>query len=404
MKKYNFDVVVIGGGLAGVWTHSLLKKAGYSCCLLEKKSIGGEQSLLSQGIIHKGMKYLLGKFLPDIAGNLWQTAELWDAALSGKGELNLSETEIYTEKQLIWQSQGFLASFFTKGSQKIFQSQVQKLAPLELPFWLDKQKTAFWVKEKVINSHSLFQNFYSQQKEDYYGIDALKKIQIFNNSISLELGGVLLEAQKIILAAGRGNIALAEKLNIKQKIQLRPLKMLAVKFTPAKQRVGGVKNSTNAENFKIYGHCIGQSAKPLFSISTHSRKSHYGKNSELVYYLGGKIAEDGVGGSNEMLVAKAKELVAKNTKLKLEEAEWRCIKVDRAEPEQKKGGLPDAAFAECFDKAVLCFPVKLALVPQMALAIKNLLKKEKILPLYPQKKIQELPQAKLGGAFWETLF
>ena len=163
MKKY-FDIVVIGGGIAGVWTHSLLKKAGYSCCLLEKKTIGGEQSLVSQGIIHKGMKYLLGKFIPDIAGNLLPIAKLWDAALSGKGELDLSDTEIYTEQQLIWQSQSLLSSFFISplldsAAKKIFQSQVQKLKPLEYPFWLEKNKAAFWVKEKVINSHSLFKNF-----------------------------------------------------------------------------------------------------------------------------------------------------------------------------------------------------------------------------------------------------
>ena len=60
IEKNNFDIVVIGGGIAGVWTHSLLKKTGYSFCLLEKKSIGGEQSLVSQGIIHKGMKYFTG--------------------------------------------------------------------------------------------------------------------------------------------------------------------------------------------------------------------------------------------------------------------------------------------------------------------------------------------------------
>ena len=58
----------------------------------QNKARGGEQSLVSQGIIHKGMKYLLGKFIPDIAGNLLPIAKLWDANLSGKGELVLSDT------------------------------------------------------------------------------------------------------------------------------------------------------------------------------------------------------------------------------------------------------------------------------------------------------------------------
>ena len=62
------------------------------------------RAVVSQGIIQKGMKYLL-KFIPEIAGNLLPIAKLWDAALTGKGELDLSDNKIYTEQQLIWQSQ-----------------------------------------------------------------------------------------------------------------------------------------------------------------------------------------------------------------------------------------------------------------------------------------------------------
>ena len=346
-------------------------------------------------------KIIIGKLLPDIAGNLLQTAELWDSALSGKGEIDLSETEIYTEKQLIWQSQAFLSSFFTSSlldlsAKEIFQSQVQKLSPLEYPFWLEQKKKAFWLKEKVINNHSLFQNFYKQQKKNYYQIGAIKNIHICDNFISLETGDVLLKAQKIILAAGQGNVALAKKFRIKQKIQLRPLKMLAVKLS--------LENISNERSPKIYGHCIGKSTKPLFSISTHKRK-----DGGLVYYLGGKIAEDGVGEEDSKLITEVKEQLKKNTKFKWEGAEWKSIKIDRAEPEQKKGRLPDEAFIKCFDKTILCFPVKLALAPQMALDVRNLLKKEKIIPMIKQSKIQknriqELSQAKLSKPFWETLF
>ena len=401
MKKYNFDIVVIGGGIAGVWTHSLLKKAGYSCCLLEKKTIGGEQSLVSQGIIHKGMKYLLGKFIPDIAGNLLPIAKLWDAALSGKGELDLSDTEIYTEQQLIWQSQSLLSSFFISplldsAAKKIFQSQVQKLKPLEYPFWLEKNKAAFWVKEKVINSHSLFKNFYNQQKENYYQASEITEIKSSGDFISLKVGDVVLRTQKIILAAGMGNIALAKKFQIKQRIQLRPLKMLAVKFFPAPKEL---ENTESQGSAKIYGHCVGAAIKPLFSISTHKRKDN-----GLVYYLGGKIAEDGVNKEDNGLIAEAKKLLKKNTGLKLKGAEWQSIKIDRAEPEQKRGRLPDESFVKNFDKTILCFPVKLALAPQMAWAVREMLKKEKIKPRFKQSKIQELPKVKLKEPFWETLF
>ena len=85
-------------------------------------------------------------------------------------------------------------------------------------------------------------------------------------------------------------------------------------------------------------------------------------------------------------------------------AEWQSIKIDRAEPEQKRGRLPDESFVKNFDKTILCFPVKLALAPQMAWAVREMLKKEKIKPRFKQSKIQELPKAKLKEPFWETLF
>ena len=51
-----------------------------------------------------------------------------------------------------------------------------------------------------------------------------------------------------------GNIALAKKFQIKQRIQLRPLKMLAVKFFPAPKEL---KNTESQGSAKIYGHCVG---------------------------------------------------------------------------------------------------------------------------------------------------
>ena len=66
-----------------------------------------------------------------------------------------------------------------------------------------------------------------------------------------------------------GNIALAKKFQIKQRIQLRPLKMLAVKFFPAPKEL---ENTESQGSAKIYGHCVGAAIKPLFSISTQQKK------------------------------------------------------------------------------------------------------------------------------------
>ena len=54
------DVTIIGGGIAGLWLFRRLNNMGYTrLCLLENETLGGGQTIKSQGIIHGGIKYAL---------------------------------------------------------------------------------------------------------------------------------------------------------------------------------------------------------------------------------------------------------------------------------------------------------------------------------------------------------
>src|SRR5690606_11727556 len=53
------DVLIVGGGIAGLWLDARLRRAGFATLLVEKGSLGGGQSVKSQGIIHGGTKYAL---------------------------------------------------------------------------------------------------------------------------------------------------------------------------------------------------------------------------------------------------------------------------------------------------------------------------------------------------------
>ena len=48
------DVVIFGGGAAGLWTLDELHRAGRSVVLLESGDLGAGQTIASQGIIHGG--------------------------------------------------------------------------------------------------------------------------------------------------------------------------------------------------------------------------------------------------------------------------------------------------------------------------------------------------------------
>ena len=53
------DVLVVGGGSAGLWLIDELRRTGRSAVLVESASLGSGQTIASQGILHGGMKHYL---------------------------------------------------------------------------------------------------------------------------------------------------------------------------------------------------------------------------------------------------------------------------------------------------------------------------------------------------------
>lgn len=62
-NQINVDIVIIGGGIAGLWLLNRLSNSGYNALLFEQDKLGGGQSIASQGMIHGGIKYALGGML-----------------------------------------------------------------------------------------------------------------------------------------------------------------------------------------------------------------------------------------------------------------------------------------------------------------------------------------------------
>jgi len=57
--RTELDVLVLGGGIAGLWTLDTLHRRGYRVALLEQARLGQGQSIQAQGIVHGGGKYAL---------------------------------------------------------------------------------------------------------------------------------------------------------------------------------------------------------------------------------------------------------------------------------------------------------------------------------------------------------
>ena len=59
MNLLDVEVVIFGGGIAGLWLLDELHRAGMTTLLLEAHELGSGQTIASQGIIHGGLIALL---------------------------------------------------------------------------------------------------------------------------------------------------------------------------------------------------------------------------------------------------------------------------------------------------------------------------------------------------------
>jgi glycerol-3-phosphate dehydrogenase len=91
------DVLIVGAGVAGLWLNARLRRQGFSTVLVESASLGGGQSVKSQGIIHGGAKYALHGALTGASEAIADMPRRWREALAGNGELDLSGVRLLSE-------------------------------------------------------------------------------------------------------------------------------------------------------------------------------------------------------------------------------------------------------------------------------------------------------------------
>src|SRR3990167_9045563 len=118
-KTASADIVIFGGGIAGLWLLYRLRQYGLSAILFESGSLGGGQTHKSQGIIHGGMKYALQGLLTNESQCLADMPARWRACLQGEGDINLSGVPILSSKQYLWTPNKFtskVAGFFASAA------------------------------------------------------------------------------------------------------------------------------------------------------------------------------------------------------------------------------------------------------------------------------------------------
>ena len=106
---YSTNIVIFGGGIAGLWLLNRMQNEGYRPILFETEALGGRQTLSSQGIIHGGLKYALSGSLNKAAQTVANLPNRWRRCLNGNGEIDLTGVELLNEHYYMW-SHGSLRS------------------------------------------------------------------------------------------------------------------------------------------------------------------------------------------------------------------------------------------------------------------------------------------------------
>jgi len=244
----------------------------------------------------------------------------------------------------------------------------------------------------VLDVHSLLQALLKPYQDKILKTpDLPTQWQLDNGQIqSVQFGEALqIKAQHFVLTAGEGTQDLLNALNIKQPaMQCRPLQMLLCKATDPQRTLP-----------KIYAHSLGSGSKPIATISSHPDKT-----GNIVWYLGGNIAEEGVGKPAHQLIEEAKALLKQILPwVDLPELEWTTLNVNRAEPQQSGLSRPDNAFVETRHNLHIAWPTKLALAPDLADRVIDALNTANLQPL-PASELDGLEKASLAEPLWDRAF
>ena len=385
------DAVIVGGGVAALWTANALRAKDYSVILLTNSPLGEGQSLAAQGVIHGGLKYAVGGKLTDSSEALAGMPGRWLDALAGRGEIDLSSAELLSDHQIMWSLPSVVSQVVGFFGSKAVRGRAGTVDREDYPeiFATDAYRgKLFRVEEPVIDPVGAIRALAGGVAENSYLIDWEKNAEweIADGTVqSIFLTGASgarfrIEADRFVLAAGAGNGPILKKIGLPApEQQLRPLHQLII-------RKEGLPD--------FYSICVGNTPKPPLVSTTHRDEK-----GRTIWYIGGDIAEKaGVERSEDEQIVAGKDLFSRLLPwVDLEGAEWFTWRGNRAEPHTGTGDRPAGAFCQTIGNLSVTWPTKLALAPHLADQVAS----EMEAPNHATPPALDLPCPEVGRAPWD---
>lgn len=354
----DLDVVIFGGGAAGLWLLDELVRRGSNAVLLETHALGTGQTVAAQGIIHGGLKYTLQGLLTKSASGIRDMPIIWRECLDGQREPNLSGVRRRSDECFLWRTDSMSSRLGMLGAQWGLRVTPKLIAEDDRPTILRGcPGTVARLPEQVISTVSLIEVLSSRNRERLLKIDpeqisfeCQQPGEVSSIRIGHEKNLIELRSRMVIFTAGAGNGALRTCVGLfSEAMQRRPLHMVQMRSDRLPQ---------------FQGHCV-DGAKTRVTIT-----SDVDSTGRAVWQVGGQIAEDGVAWDERTLIQRTRnELRSVLPNIDLTSVEWSTYRVDRAEGIMPGGKRPESVQIRCEGNCLTAWPTKLALVPIMVTEI-----------------------------------
>lgn len=380
----DLDVVIFGGGSAGLWLLDELRRRGSNVALLEANALCAGQTIAAQGIIHGGLKYSLQGLLTKSAANIREMPDVWRDCLSGQREPNLNQVRRRSDSCYLWRTDSWSSRLGMLGAQLGLRVAPQSVSKESRPEVLQGcPGSVAELPEQVISPESFAQVLSKRNasrllkiERDQCHLDCVSSGQV--NAIHLSdrdaSRKLTMRPKSVVFTAGAGNETLRRAVGLPDSVmQRRPLHMVMLR--------GPLP--------MFQGHCV-DGAKTRVTIT--SDRDLAGR---IVWQVGGQIAEDGVACRELDLLSRTRsELLDVLPGLDLRECEWSTYRVDRAEGRVSSGRRPETVQILQDGNCLTAWPTKLALVPQLVAELCEL-----IAPCNPKREREDVLQKS-----WPTEF
>jgi glycine/D-amino acid oxidase-like deaminating enzyme len=255
----DLDVLIFGGGAAGLWLLAELTEKGHTAVLLESFRLGSGQTIAAQGILHGGLKYTLQGLLTPSAQHVSAMPAIWRECLAGKRHPNLLNTQVRSDFCYLWRTGSIASQLGMIGAKLGLQVTPQSVAKEDRPPVLTGVPgTVARLDEQVISTESFLEDLraqclarllqYEPKSLAFSGVAHAPAVQL------RAPGGdeLRLRPRTIVLTAGAGNAELRQQLGLDpQVMQRRPLHMVLA----------------SGDLPLLYGHCV-DGAKTRVTITS----------------------------------------------------------------------------------------------------------------------------------------